>query len=262
MPNQNSFGHLRYFLEHPRLKKLARSFRALRGTTQRERISSAVPTTLAPNHPGTLPFLRGLYDELLPNFSSQFFNVGCDETWDLGRGQSKKLCESKGKGRVYLDFLKQIHREVSARGRTMMFWGDIILKYPKLIPELLRLERRSRPAQMAAVEHAGRRPALQPHRLELGLRGESSVCKGSRAIREGENSILRLPRHFDLANAHRQARQRAGQSARRRQRPGKQTRRHRLSHHRLGRRRASAAAGGELADVRRRRGAGLERNRF
>ena len=83
-----------------------------------------------------MPFLRGLYDELLPNFSSQFFNVGCDETWDLGRGQSKKLCEAKGKGRVYLDFLKKIHREVSTRGKQMMFWGDIILKYPKLIREL------------------------------------------------------------------------------------------------------------------------------
>ena len=80
--------------------------------------------------------MRGLYDELLPNFSSEFFNVGCDETWDLGRGQSKKLCEAKGKGRVYLDFLKKIHREVSARDKKMMFWGDIILKYPKLIREL------------------------------------------------------------------------------------------------------------------------------
>ena len=103
------------------------------------------PSTLAPKHPGTLPFLRGLYDELLPNFSSRFFNVGCDETWDLGRGQSKKLCVTKGQGRVYLDFLKQIHREVSARGKQMMFWGDIILKYPKLIPNWLRLERRSPP---------------------------------------------------------------------------------------------------------------------
>ena len=73
---------------------------------------------------------------MLPNFSSRFFNVGCDETWDLGRGQSKKLCVAKGQGRVYLDFLKQIHREVSARGKRMMFWGDIILKYPKLIAEL------------------------------------------------------------------------------------------------------------------------------
>jgi hexosaminidase len=157
VPNQNSFGHLREFLAHPRLKKLAevsKPYESEKGDYLR------YPSTLAPNHPGTIPFLCGLYDELLPNFSSGFrshrrkevemasdsktppphvvgyFNVGCDETWDLGLGQSKALCARLGKGRVYLDFLRKIHREVSKRGKRMMFWGDIILKYPKLIPEL------------------------------------------------------------------------------------------------------------------------------
>jgi len=137
VPNQNSFGHLRYFLEHPRLKKLGEVSRPYEcGGEGAAATFVRRPTTLAPNHSGTLPFLRGLYDELLPNFSSRFFNVGCDETWDLGRGQSNTLCERLGKGRVYLDFLKTIHREVFRRGKRMMFWGDIILKYPKLIPEL------------------------------------------------------------------------------------------------------------------------------
>ena len=135
VPNQNSFGHLRHFLKHPRLKKLAEVSEPYKddsgGFVRR-------PTTLAPNHPGTLPFLRRLYDELLPNFSSRFFNVGCDETWDLGRGQSRKLCEAKGKGRFYLDFLKRIHQEVSSRGKRTMFWGDIILRYPELIKKLPR----------------------------------------------------------------------------------------------------------------------------
>jgi hypothetical protein len=136
VPNQNSFGHLRYFLEHPQLKKLA-EVRKPYEDASKEFVRR--PSTLAPNHAGTLPFLRGLYDELLPNYSSRFFNVGCDETWDLGRGQSKRLCKVKGQGRVYLDFLKKIHNEVSKRGQTMMFWGDIILKYPKLIRELAGL---------------------------------------------------------------------------------------------------------------------------
>ncbi len=133
VPNQNSFGHLRYWLEYPPLKKLAEvseAYEAAGGAFLR------YPSTLAPNHPGTIPFLRELYDELLPNFSGEYFNAGCDETWDLGRGQSRKLCEKKGKGRVYLELLKGIHREVSARGRKMMFWGDIILHYPELVSEL------------------------------------------------------------------------------------------------------------------------------
>jgi hypothetical protein len=133
VPNQNSFGHLRYFLEHPRVKKLAEvsePYDDASGEFVR------YPSTLAPNHPKTVPFLRKLYDELLPSFSSESFNVGCDETWDLGRGQSKKLCDKVGKGRVYLNFLKKICREVSARDKRMMFWGDIILNHPELIKAL------------------------------------------------------------------------------------------------------------------------------
>jgi len=148
VPNQNSFGHLRYFLANPRLKKLGELSGPYEdgggspspGNEQGDAGGATTflrrPTTLAPNHPGTLPFLRGLYDELLPNFSSRFFNIGGDETWDLGKGRSQALCAAKGKGRVYLDFLDQLHRAVSAREKTMMFWGDIILKYPALIRKL------------------------------------------------------------------------------------------------------------------------------
>jgi hypothetical protein len=133
VPNQNSFGHLRQFLAHPKLKRLAEIAEPWPdggGAFWR------YPSTLAPNHPGTLPFLRRLQDELLPNFTSSFFNVGCDETWDLGRGRSRRLCAKRGKARVYLDFVKRIQREVAKRGRRMMFWGDIVLQHPSLIREL------------------------------------------------------------------------------------------------------------------------------
>jgi hexosaminidase len=135
VPNQNSFGHLRYWLEYPPLKNLAEvssPYESPDGTFLR------YPTTLAPNSPKTLAFLRGLFDELLPHFSSKYFNVGCDETWDLGRGQTKRLCDGLGKGKVYVDFLKKIQHAVAARGRTMMFWGDIILNHPDLIRSLPR----------------------------------------------------------------------------------------------------------------------------
>lgn len=133
VPNQNSFGHLRHWLEQDRLKNLAEvqaPYPSADNTFLRR------PSTLAPNHPGTLPFLRGLYDELLPNFNSQFFNVGCDETWDLGLGRSKALCSRKSNGQVYLEFLLKIHKEVNRRGKTLMFWGDIILNHPDLIQHL------------------------------------------------------------------------------------------------------------------------------
>jgi hypothetical protein len=135
VPNQNSFGHLRYWLEYPPLKKIAETTEPYEGS---DGTFLRFPTTLAPTNRETLPFICGLFDELLPYFTSKYFNAGCDETWDLGRGQSKAACEKMGKHRVYLDFVRQIHREVSKRSRKMMFWGDIILNHPELIKELPR----------------------------------------------------------------------------------------------------------------------------
>lgn len=132
VPNQNSFGHMRRWLVHDRYRHLAecpQGCDTLWGYFDQ-------PFSLCPGDPGSLALLRDLYDELLPNFTSRQFNVGCDETVDLGHGRSKDDVEARGEGRVYLDFLLQIHREVVKRGRTMQFWGDVITQHPQLTPEL------------------------------------------------------------------------------------------------------------------------------
>jgi len=141
VPNQNSFGHWHRWFAHPEYLHLAETETGVMtpwGTKQDH------PFSLSPAAMEALPLLGRLFDELLPNFSSPFFNVGCDETFDLGMGRSKALVEARGKGRVYLDFLLGIHELVKARGRTMQFWGDIINQHPELVPEL--------PADVTALE--------------------------------------------------------------------------------------------------------------
>lgn len=133
VPNQNSFGHMERWLKHPEYRYLAEApdgWRRPEGTFVR------LPYGLSPTVPETLSFLSGLYDQLLPNFRSRMLNVGLDETLDLGQGRSKERCDSIGVGRVYLDFINAIHRIAAERGKTMLFWGDIILHYPELISEL------------------------------------------------------------------------------------------------------------------------------
>jgi hexosaminidase len=132
VPNQNSFGHLEHWLRLPTYKSLAEApdgFDFPWGHHDG-------PFSLCPLDEGSLRFLTGLYDELLPHFSSRQFNVGCDETFDLGQGRSKTECERLGTGRVYLDFLLKIHEQVSKRGFRMQFWGDIIMAHPELVFEL------------------------------------------------------------------------------------------------------------------------------
>jgi hexosaminidase len=133
VPNQNSFGHLQKWLSLPRYQDLAE---CMDGFAWPWGGRSEGPFSLNPSHPGSLALIEELFDELLPNFESRLFNVGCDETFDVGQGRSRELCERVGKGRVYMDFLLKIHRLVEARGHTMLYWGDIIMEHPELVPEL------------------------------------------------------------------------------------------------------------------------------
>ncbi len=133
VPNQNSFGHLEKWLIHDEYKKYAEvedGFMTPWGFRMNH------PFSLSPAAEGVFDFLRSLYEEFLPNFSSDKFNIGCDETFDLCQGKSKELCEEKGKGRVYLDFLLKVHGIVREFGKTTMFWGDIIKNHPELVPEI------------------------------------------------------------------------------------------------------------------------------
>jgi len=131
VPNQNSFGHMKRWLiheEYEHLAELKEPGKTIWGMMSR--------TSLSPVEPGSLELMQELYAELLPNFSSAYFNIGCDETVELGIGKSKALCAEKGKGQVYLDFLLALKREVDNYDRTVQFWGDIILNHPELIPVL------------------------------------------------------------------------------------------------------------------------------
>lgn len=134
IPNQQSFGHMHRWLIHEPYRGMAEVPEGVEHAFSRQK----EPFALCPEDPRVLPFVTGLWDQLLPHFSSRQFNIGGDETFDLGLGRSKAACEARGKGRVYLEFLKRLELEVERRGRRMQFWGDIILQHPELIPEIPR----------------------------------------------------------------------------------------------------------------------------
>ena len=122
VPNQNSFGHMERWLVHPEYNSLAAMPNGGAvtpwGTVKKD------PTTLDPANPGSLELLAGLYDSLLPNFSSRLFNVGCDETFEIKDPEA------------YVGFLLKVCNLVRERGFRPMFWGDIVLKYPGLAERL------------------------------------------------------------------------------------------------------------------------------
>ncbi|TVR66112.1 MAG: hypothetical protein EA427_16780 [Spirochaetaceae bacterium] len=120
-PNLQSFGHCNRILT-------TRGFRDLR--------ESDLYWTLSPAETGTYTLLEKMYADFLPAFSSSLFNVGSDETYDLGTGKTVEAAAREGKGRVYLDHLLRLHELAAARGKRIMVFGDVILKYPDLIGEI------------------------------------------------------------------------------------------------------------------------------
>ncbi|MGN7763060.1 beta-N-acetylhexosaminidase [Paenibacillus sp. 22594] len=142
VPNQNSFGHMEGWLTRPEFNSLAEipeGFMLPENMYDSEMYPEGLfmhPGTFHTEDPEVLELLGTMYDDLLPYFTSKQFNVGCDETYELGLGKSKASAEAEGKGQLYLSFLQKIHKLVLERGKTMQFWGDIIIQHPELIPQL------------------------------------------------------------------------------------------------------------------------------
>jgi len=170
VPNQNSFGHMERWLKHPRYHGIAE---APEGFEDPWGVYRPDSSTLDPSNPLTMEFLKGLYDEVLPNFSSRQFNIGCDETFDLGKGRSRERADREGTGRIYVDFIKELYEEVSCRGYGVQFWADIILHHPELVEEL--------PEDMIAVNWGYE--ADHPFEKETGILRDADrpfyVCTGT-----------------------------------------------------------------------------------
>lgn len=122
VPNQNSYGHMYNWVNHPSFKQYAEY--------------PGGGTLAVITDPEALKFLDKLYQDLLPNFSSGYFNIGGDETYDVGRGKSAAVKEKYGVGQAYLQGLLNIYNLAKKYNKKVMFWGDIVTNYPELIPQL------------------------------------------------------------------------------------------------------------------------------
>ncbi|WP_309383596.1 beta-N-acetylhexosaminidase [Cerasicoccus frondis] len=132
VPNQNSFGHFERWLQHEEYQNLAE---CPDGFTHPLTGPRPYGGTLRPNEE-SLSFLNELYSELLPHFSSNKFNVGGDEPWELGQGWSKAQIDIEGKHAIYARFLKRICELAESHNAEPMCWADILLENPAFIDEL------------------------------------------------------------------------------------------------------------------------------
>jgi len=135
VPSLSTFGHLYELLRLPRFEHL-NELDIKASQTSRCLWDRMAHYTLDVGNTQSFELVKGMIEEYLPLFSSQYFNICCDETFDLGKGKNAGLAEIGGVGRLYVDFVKKIADVVRSMGKKPMMWGDIVLKHPELISEL------------------------------------------------------------------------------------------------------------------------------
>ncbi|HUN83618.1 MAG TPA: family 20 glycosylhydrolase [Terracidiphilus sp.] len=121
IPEQEAFGHLHHVLAYDMYSPL--------GETPHGSV-------LAPGDPRTLPLISEWFGELAKVFPGPYAHIGADETNELGMGRTHDEVKQQGLGKVYLDFLSQIHGVLAPYHKQLLFWGDIAENSPELVGTL------------------------------------------------------------------------------------------------------------------------------
>ena len=124
MPQQETLGHLHHLLQHELYAHLGE-----------------VPynSTVTAGDPEVYQWTREMADELGAIFPGTMFLAGGDETYDLGKGVNREAAAAQGGvGKLWASHMSQVAGILRGHNWRTLFWGDIVLKTPAIIPQLPR----------------------------------------------------------------------------------------------------------------------------
>jgi len=128
IPSLSTFGHLYELLEQPQYQHL----RLCKEPSVNRWRARMMNHTIDPREKESIEIIKSLIDQYAESFESPWFNICCDETFDL----EKKAEVGEDPGKLYVDFVKRIIDHVKSKGKRVMMWADIALKHPERIREL------------------------------------------------------------------------------------------------------------------------------
>lgn len=129
-PSISTFGHLYRLLQSPRYRHLC-EYEDYQPTTHpwHEKMAHH---TIDVSNPQSIQVIHSMIDQFAGLCRSSYFNICCDETFDLCKGKNA----GKDVGEAYFGFVKQIIERVKYHGKRVMMWGDIVLQHPDLVDQL------------------------------------------------------------------------------------------------------------------------------
>ncbi len=130
--NQNCFGHLSELLRTPGYDHLAETH----GPYDFYGFTRSGPFSLCPTDPHALELATDLLTQQAAVLRSPLFNIGCDETADVGAGRSAQAVATKGKAAVYGSYVASVANAALDIGKRPMFWADIALSEPAVLDAL------------------------------------------------------------------------------------------------------------------------------
>jgi len=130
IPSIATFGHMYEILQQDKYCHL----RVLNDFEEAENFwhSRMQHHTIDPLQEESIELVKSLINQYVPHFKSEYFNICCDETFDL----KKYEAEGYDVGKLYVDFVKKIINYVSLNDKKIMMWADILLQHPEVIDEL------------------------------------------------------------------------------------------------------------------------------
>lgn len=130
VPSLSTFGHLYNLLQSERYRSLCEY-----ENWQPKRhywVEKMEHHTLDVFQPESFALVRRMIEEYLPLFRSAYFNICCDETFDLCKGRNA----GKDAGEAYYTFVRQIIELVQSYGKKVQMWGDIVLHHTEKLDRI------------------------------------------------------------------------------------------------------------------------------
>ncbi len=88
--------------------------------------------TIDPNKEGSIELVQSLINQFMPHFTSDYFNLCGDETFDL----KHHPLTANDNGQTYVDFVNKIIAHLKSKNKKVMMWADILLQHAETITQL------------------------------------------------------------------------------------------------------------------------------